>query len=393
MRIFGAIVFVLLLFGYIFVVYEYMKSDNDNLDVASAILCENALKYGRVDIIEKLAPLVKNTYAKSCIENTRYYAKNFFVPLPELLKNRPRKGSFVTRDRLLCNEIIKRFYHIDNYMIRKNLRSFEYAISFLQNTPIKAKILYMIGSMIDEKRYILEANKIVHSKSSWSVEYTDILIDIAEIALENKNTDDYFRYMDITPYSYRKAGAYYLVSKNKDILKRAEILQKEKKISSASSWNMRAILPSVKYIYKDVSTIYSSMKNTSICVYQGGSSYKLHNKKEYKYPSIMLLSYLTKNNELMEKYINLTLSDDAYETVKVRYLDYVHYSNIAFYIMRKQEFGIKLLDRIRNPMQKAMLLKKTMRYISEDKDLLDILTEMLIALYDTNVLSKDYLCY
>lgn len=386
MKAFFSVVLVVVSLAFAYVIREYANVEYQQLDVATAILCENAAKFGRADIIEKLEPYVKNRYAKESIVNSSYYAKNYETDLKQLIANRPKEGRLSVRDNALANEIIRRYCSLDRDVLRKKSFELEYATMFLANTPIKAKIFYILGVKLENKDYISAANEIVNSMPIWGIEYTDTLLDIAEFAINAGNVEDFFKYMDITPYSLRKAGMYYLVCKDQETLKKTERLFRNKEMSSSSQWNMRAILPSTSYLTKNINIVYSIMDNASIFVYQGGSSYKLRKNKTFKYPSILLLSYMLKEKSLEEGYYQAVFSDETFNGVKIRYLEYVQYTNVVCRIIDKQSDIPFLLDRVANQLQREKLCKKTVRLLSENGHLLDCIAIRFMNYYDTSAL-------
>lgn len=382
MKAFFSVVLVVVSLAFAYVIREYANVEYQQLDVATAILCENAAKFGRADIIEKLEPYVKNRYAKESIVNSSYYAKNYETDLKQLIANRPKEGRLSVRDNALANEIIRRYCSLDRDVLRKKSFELEYATMFLANTPIKAKIFYILGVKLENKDYISAANEIVNSMPIWGIEYTDTLLDIAEFAINAGNVEDFFKYMDITPYSLRKAGMYYLVCKDQETLALTWKLFKKAKMSSISRWNMVAVLQSEKHITKNIQTVFDVMDDTTIFAYQGIPVGKLRKNNAYKYPSIVLLSHLLGERDVEREFSTKVLSADTYNKVKVRYLEYTQFANVVFYITNNRRNGLVLLDRVNNPLQKARLFKKLARILTKDKDFLDVMTDRILMQYN-----------
>lgn len=382
MRVFFSVVFVVVSLAFAYVIREYANVEYQQLDVASAILCENAAKFGRTDIIEKLEPYVKNKYAKESIANSLYYAKNGETDLKQLIANRPKVGMLNVRDNAFANEIIRRYSSLDGDVLRRKSFELEYATMFLANTPIKAKIFYILGKKLGNKDYILAAKEIIGNAPIWGVEYTDTLLDIAEIAINSGDVEDFFKYMDITPYSLRKAGMYYLVCKDQETLALTWKLFKKGKMSSISQWNMVAVLQSEKHITKNIQTVFNVMDDTTIFAYQGIPVGKIRKNNAYKYPSIVLLSHILSGSSMERVFTNKVLSADTYNKVKVRYLEYTQFANVVFCITNNRHNGLVLLDRVNNPLQKTRLFKKLARILTEDKDFLDVMTDRILMQYN-----------
>ncbi|MDY5583422.1 MAG: hypothetical protein SPF41_05675 [Candidatus Merdousia sp.] len=382
MKVFFSAVFIAVLSAFVYIIYIYANVEYRQLDVASAILCENAAKYGRADIIEKLEPYVKNEYAIESIANSLYYAKNGETDLKRLIANRPSVGRISVKDRALSNEIIRRYCHFDGNTLHVKSFELKYAAMFFANTPVKAKIFYILGVALKDKTYISMANEIVESIPVWGIEYTDILLDIAEIAINSGNVEDFFKYMDMAPYSLRRAGMYYLVCKDPETLNLAWNLFKKGEMSSISRWNMVAVLRSEKHITKNIQTVFDVMDDTTIFAYQGIPVGKIRKNNAYKYPSIVLLSHILSESSVEKDFTNKVLSVDTYNKVKARYLGYTQFANVVFCITNNRHNGLVLLDRVNNPLQKTRLFKRLARILTENKDFLDVMTDCILMQYN-----------
>ena len=103
-----------------------------------------------------------------------------------------------------------------------------------------------------------------------------------------------------------------------------------------------------------------------------------------------MLAYTTSLRGLekeSKRYVDLSLSAKTQEKLLPLYESYLEYATIALSYLDLNIPAFELSKRIKNPLQRAAYLKKSMKYLSTEEKLLDVLLDDVLKIYNTKIYS------